>query len=252
MVPVRVTVLGSSAGTPTRTNPASGYLVEHDEGTIWIDAGTGTFMRLAERVDPGQLSAVVISHVHVDHSSDLFGLYGYLAYGPSGRVPVPVFVTEGATNLFGDFAGATGEHVFHHVLGFREVGAGDTATVGPFALEFGAANHSVANNVTRVKAGGRTLVYTGDTGPSDAVVKMADRADLFLCEATFVGERDNQTYPYHLTAYEAGDIATRAGVGHLVLTHISHTVDPFQSIAEAAERFSGPISYAEPGTEFDV
>lgn len=219
---------------------------------MWIDAGTGTFMRLAERVDPGQLDAVVISHVHVDHASDLFGLYGYLAYGPSGHVPVPVFVTNGATELFGNFAGATGEHVFHHVLDFREVGRDDTAEVGSFMLRFGVSKHAVANNITRITAGERTLVYTGDTGPSDDLAEMADGADLFLCEATLVGERDAQTYPFHLTAHEAGEVAAQAGVAHLVLTHISHTVDPDQSIAEAAERFDGLISYAAPETEFDV
>lgn len=249
---MKLTVLGSSAGTPTRTNPASGYLLEHDGSTMWIDAGTGTFMQLAERVDPGQLDAVVISHVHVDHASDLFGLYGYLAYGPSGRVPIPVFVTEGATELFGNFAGATGEHVFHHVLDFREVGRGDTAEAGVFALRFGASKHAVANNITRVTAGGRTLAYTGDAGPSEDLAEMADGVDLFLCEATLVGERDAQTYPFHLTAFEAGEIAALASVGHLVLTHISHTVDPTQSIAEAAERFDGLISYAAPGTEFNL
>lgn len=219
---------------------------------MWIDAGTGTFMRLAERVDPGQLDAVVISHVHVDHASDLFGLYGYLAYGPSGHVPIPVFVTEGATELFGNFAGATGEHVFHHVLDFREVGRGDTAEVGSFALRFGASKHAVANNITRIVAGGKTLVYTGDAGPSDELAEMADGAALFLCEATLIGERHAQTYPFHLTASEAGQIAARANVGHLVLTHISHTVNPAQSVAEAAERFDGLISYAAPGTEFDI
>ncbi|MCZ7532576.1 MAG: MBL fold metallo-hydrolase [Acidimicrobiia bacterium] len=249
---MKLTVLGSSAGTPTRTNPASGYLLEHDGSTMWIDAGTGTFMRLAERVDPGQLDAVVISHVHVDHASDLFGLYGYLAYGPSGHVPIPVFVTEGATELFGNFAGATGEHVFHHVLDFREVGRGDTAEVGSFALRFGASKHAVANNITRIVAGGKTLVYTGDAGPSDELAEMADGAALFLCEATLIGERHAQTYPFHLTASEAGQIAARANVGHLVLTHISHTVNPAQSVAEAAERFDGLISYAAPGTEFDI
>ncbi len=171
---MKLTILGSSAGTPTRTNSASGYLLEHDGATMWIDAGTGTFMQLAERVDPGQLDAVVISHVHVDHASDLFGLYGYLAYGPSGNVPIPVFVTEGATELFGNFAGATGEHVFHHVLDFREVSRGDTAEVGPFRLRFGASKHAVANNITRITVGGRTLVYTGDAGPSNDLAEMAD------------------------------------------------------------------------------
>ena len=83
-------------------------------------------------------------------------------------------------------------------------------------------------------------------------MEMADGADLFLCEATLQGTRDAQTYPFHLTAEEAGEAAAWAGVDHLVLTHISHNLDPEQSIAEASGRFAGRVSYAAPGTEFDV
>ncbi|MEZ5176580.1 MAG: MBL fold metallo-hydrolase [Acidimicrobiia bacterium] len=249
---MKLTVLGSSAGTPTRTNPASGYLIEHEGATVWLDAGPGTFMALAAITDPGQLDAVVISHVHVDHCSDLFGLYGYLAYGPSGHVPIPVFVTQGATELFAAFAGASGEHVFHSVLDFREVGPADTDTVGPFEFEFGAGHHAVTNNITRVTTAAGTIVYSGDTGPSPDLVATARDADLFVCEATMVGSRDDQTYPYHLTAGEAGEAAASARVGHLVVTHISHLVESWLSVAEAGASFDGPISYAARGATFEI
>lgn len=249
---MRLSVLGSSAGAPTRVNPASGYLLEHDDVTVWIDAGTGTFMELAARVDPGQLDAVVISHVHVDHASDLFGLYGYLAFGPSGHVPVPVYVTAGASDLFAAFAGATGEHVFHNVLDFKEVGSGDEATIGPLEVRFGASKHAVPNNIVRIEHDNRVFVYSGDAGPSRELMDMADGADLFLCEATLQGTRDAQTYPFHLTAEEAGEAAAWAGVDHLVLTHISHNLDPAQSVAEASGRFAGRVSYAAPRTICDV
>ncbi|MCB1246936.1 MAG: MBL fold metallo-hydrolase [Acidimicrobiia bacterium] len=249
---MRLTVLGSSAGTPTRTNPASGYLVEHDGAVLWLDAGTGTFMELAARVDPGTLDAVVISHLHVDHCSDVFGLYGYLAYGPSGRVPVPVYAPADAGRRFAEFAGATGEHPFMNVFEFREVGAGDTAVVSPFTLTFGASKHAVPNNTVRIDAGDRTLVYSGDTGPNRDVMDVADGADLFLCEATLIDERTAQTYPFHLTAFEAGKIAAWGGAGRLVLTHVSHLVDPDESVAQASERFDGPVTYAAPGMEFEI
>lgn len=252
VVGVRLAVLGSSAGAPTRTNPASGYLLEHEGATMWLDAGTGTFMPLASLTDPGQLDGVVISHVHVDHASDLFGLYGYLAYGPSGTVPIPVYVTEGATELFAAFARASGEHVFHHVLDFREVGSGETVSIGPYTLTFGSTVHAVPNNMVRIEAGGRALVYSGDAGPGGDLQTLADGADLLLCEATLQGVRDEQSYAYHLTASEAGELASWAGVGHLVLTHIAHLLDPEESIAQAAGRFAGRISYAAPATIFEV
>jgi ribonuclease BN (tRNA processing enzyme) len=127
---MRLTILGSTAGAPSRSNPASGYLVEHGDVSIWMDAGTGTFMELAQRIDPGKLSAVVISHIHVDHCSDLFGLYGYLAFGPSGDVPVKVFAPEGAAAHLAAFARASDEHVFNMVLDIEEVVPGAEVAVG--------------------------------------------------------------------------------------------------------------------------
>lgn len=249
---MRLHVLGSSGGTPTRSNPASGYLVEAGDARIWVDCGTGTFMELARRTDPGTLSAVVVSHVHADHCSDLFGLYGYLAFGPSGEVPVAVFVPEGAHEHLASFARATEEHVFNVVLDFRTVGPGDEVVIGEVQLTFGEAFHPVPSLVTRVEHEGKVLVYSGDTGPTAELARLAAGADALLCEATLEGARTTQSYPYHLTAAEAGSAAAEAGVGRLFVTHLASTVDPESAVAAAASAFGGPVDYAAPGTTFEI
>ncbi len=249
---MNVTVLGSSGASPTRTNPASGYLVESGGTSIWLDAGTGTFMALAAHIDPGTLSAVVISHIHVDHCADLFGLYGYLGYGPSGTVPIPVYVPNGAAAHLAAFAGAPDEHVFHVVLDINEVGAGGEVAVGEVGLRFGAAAHSVPGLVTRLATADGAMAYSGDTGPGSDLASIAQQADLLLCEASIAGERDDRSYPYHLTAAEAGATAADAGVGELVLTHFVTGVDPATAVAEAAAEFSGPVHAAEPGRTFTI
>ncbi len=246
------TVLGSSGGTPTRTNPASGYLVQAGSTSLWVDAGTGTFMELARRVDPGQLDAVVISHVHVDHCSDLFGLYGYLAYGPSGIVPVPVFVPPGGAEHLAAFARATAEHVFHHVLDLRTVTAGDRIVVGDVDLSFGNAVHPVPALVTRFETPDGSIVYSGDTGPGGDLPSLAAGADLLVCEASLQGERTAETYPYHLTASEAGAVAAAAEVAELVVTHVGAILDPAVSLGEAEAAFGRPATYAAPGTMFSI
>lgn len=249
---MRLTVLGSTAGAPSRTNPASGYLVEHGDASIWMDAGTGTFMELAARVDPGKLSAVVISHVHVDHCSDLFGLYGYLAFGPSGDVPVKVFAPRGAAAHLAAFARASDEHVFNMVLDIQEVAPGDEVTLGTLTLRFGEAIHPVPALVTRIEADGSVLVYSGDTGPGGDLLDMSSGADVLLCEASIGGVRDDRTYEYHMTAVEAGETAAWAGVGRLILTHIGAMMDPNTSLQEASGAFAGNIAYAAPGTNFEI
>lgn len=251
-IDVRLTVLGSSGGNPTRANPASGYLVEADGAAVWVDAGTGTFMALAERIDPGTLGGVVISHIHVDHCADLFGLYGYLAFGPSGVVPIPVHVPAGAAAHLAAFAGAGAEHVFHTVLDLIEVGAGDEADIGGTILRFGDAAHSVPGLVTRLEHPSGALAYSGDTGPGSDLATVAAGAGVLLCEASIAGVRDEQTYPYHLTAAEAGSIAADAGARQLVLTHFATGVDPATAVVEAQAEFDGPVRAAEPGMTLTI
>jgi len=249
---MRLTILGSTAGAPSRTNPASGYLVEHGDVSIWMDAGTGTFMKLADHVDPGALDAVIISHSHVDHCSDLFGLYGYLAFGPSGDVPVKVFVPEGAAAHLGAFARASDEHIFNMVLDIEEVAPGDSMAVADVAIRFGEAIHPVPALVTRIDCGGGSLTYSGDTGPGGDLIEMAAGTDVLLCEASLGGVRDERTYPYHLTAIEAGEVAAWSGVDRLILTHIGALMDPQQSLDEASGAFAGTIDYAEPERVFEI
>ncbi len=247
---MRLTVLGSTAGCPGRENPASGYLLEADGATIWLDAGTGTFMELARRVDPGRLDAVVLSHGHVDHCVDVLGLYGYLAFGPSGHVPVPVLLPAGVTEQLTGFARAGEEHVLHHVLALETVAPGDVRRIGAATLTFGRAEHPVPTLTVRVDHPGGSLAYSADTGPGGDLADLARDTDLLLCEATLQGPRDPRTYPYHLTAAEAGGVARDAAAGRLVLTHVAALLDPEVSVAEAAAVFAGPVAWAAPGSAF--
>ena len=247
-----LTVLGSAGGAPTRTNPASGYLVESGDAAIWLDAGTGTFMELARHTDPGTLAAVVLSHIHVDHCSDVFGLYGYLAFGPSGIVPVPVFGAVGASEHLSAFARAGEEHVFHSVLDLVDVVAGSAVAIGDVSIRFGRAVHPVPAVVTRFDTPHGSIVYSGDTGPGSDLAELAKGVDVLLCEATIAGERSAQTYPYHLTAGEAGRVAAEAGVSQLIVTHLASGVDSDRALEEASKEFHGPISLAAPGFTFTI
>jgi ribonuclease BN (tRNA processing enzyme) len=249
---VRLTVLGSSGGCPAPGNPASGYLIEHRGTTIWSDAGSGTFMRLMEHTDAGRLDAVVISHVHTDHCADLVALYGYLAYGPSGRVPIPVYLPAGALQPIAGLVRAGSEHVFFHVFDFRVVGDGDTAQVGDVTVQFAHTHHPVPTVASRFEAAGRSLAYSADTGPDGGFSALAAGADAALVEATAIGERTPHSYEYHLTALEAGAIAAEADVGRLIVTHVSPTVDSRVAVAEAAAAFGREPDLALPGLSVDI
>mgnify|MGYP001813744369 FL=1 len=106
--------------------------------------------------------------------------------------------------------------------------------------------------VTRFDTPGGSLVYSGDTGPGSDLADLAEGADVLLCEATIAGERSGETYPYHLTAGEAGRIAAEADVSSLVITHLASGVDGNQALDEAATEFRGPINLAAPGSTFTI
>lgn len=249
---MRVTVLGSNAAGPSRSNAASGYLLEDAAGAVLLDAGPGTFAKLAELMDPADLDGVLVSHRHVDHAADLFALYGYLAWENEAKSSVPVVAPPGTRDRIAAFIGAGDDHVVHRVLEFEEVEPGATTYLGGYQVTVGEAVHPVPAFVSRLEASGAVLAYSGDTGPGGDLIELATGAATLLCEAAIQGVRTEDTYPYHLTAFEAGEVASASGAFELVLTHLSARLDPQLSIDQASGAFVGPITYAAPGTTFPV
>lgn len=239
---MRLEVLGASGTYPTPGNPCSGYLLETASTSIWMDAGPGTYLGLANRIDPARLAGVVLSHLHIDHCADLFALYHYLRYGPTPAAGVPLLLPEGGGK---QLAAMVSYDSLAAVFEVRTVGEGDRLQLGDISLNFGTADHPVPALTMRMEAGGRALVYSGDTGPDCDLAGLADACDLLVCEASYQG--NIKQYPQHLTAREAGSIALAAGAGRLLLTHLVPGLDPARSQAEAAEIFAGEVLVASPG-----
>jgi ribonuclease BN (tRNA processing enzyme) len=114
--------------------------------------------------------------------------------------------------------------------------------------------HPVEAYAIRVEeqaAGGGVLVYSGDTGPSDALVQLANSADLLLIESAFLNGSDNPP-GMHMSGAEAAGTAKAARVHSVVLTHIPPWHQPDDVLAEAKPHFDGPISLASPGAAWDI
>jgi ribonuclease BN (tRNA processing enzyme) len=249
---MRLRVLGSSGTYPVPGNPASGYLIEHAGSSVWLDAGPGSLVAFAEFADPSVVDLLVLTHVHGDHCLDLFPFFNLLRYGPQRRTGLPVVVPEGAASHLAAFARAGPDHDFYRVFDWTTVTPPRDMQLGELTLRFGAAAHPVPALVVRVDAGDRSLVYSGDSGPGGDLPDLAAGASVLLCEATMQGERTATTFPFHLTASEAGEMAAAAGAGRLVLTHLAPTLDSAVSVAEAAGSFGGLIDRAVPGMEIEV
>lgn len=215
--PMKLTVIGCAGSFPGPDSPASSYLLEapHEGRTyrILVDLGNGALGALQRSVDDlRDIDAIALSHLHPDHCLDMCGFYVVRKYHPGGEfVPIPVFAPAGAAGYLataygiGDEAGMTGQFDFH------EWDESAPVELGPFTVSVARVEHPVPAYAVKVTTGGRTLVYSGDTGPTEALSAFLEGVDTFLCEASFVESADNPPH-LHLTGAEAGAYARKSVV----------------------------------------
>lgn len=249
MAGMRVTVIGCAGSFPGPESPASCYLLEAEGFRLVMDLGNGALGVLQRYAELFSIDAICVSHLHADHCVDLGSYWVARQYAPGGpRPPIPVYSPRGiadrVTSLLLGTDGAEPGYSRER-FDFRELAAG-TLEMGPFRITADHMNHPVETFGFRVEHAGWRLAYSADTGESEALVRLAEGADLLLCEASFL---DGPDLPpdLHLTARQAAEHATRAGVGQLVLTHLVPWNDQNCSLSEASGIYRGPLSLATSG-----
>ncbi len=250
---MRLTVIGCAGSYPSAASPASCYLLEHDGARLVLDLGNGSLGALQRHLDPTTadgISAVVLSHCHIDHCADLASLFvARHHYAKEHLPPLPVLGPSDAASRAAAIHGGDSAAVLNSSFAFRTHGSG-TVELGPFTIRSTPALHPVESYSVLVSAGGRSIAYSGDTGPNPALNELAEGADVALFEAAFVGT--GNPVDLHMTGAQAGSAAHDAGVGRLVLTHLVVHNDDNVVLAEASKQFSGPIELAYAGMAFDV
>lgn len=248
---MELTVLGASGTWPTDGTATSGYLLRHEGFSVYLDAGTGTLANLQRHIGIPEIQAVVISHEHPDHFVDLYPLFYARHYGGLGAPGLPVFLPITFQRKLEGLVSEQGRAAMRTAFAIREVRPGEGFEVGPFRVRTELMEHlDLPALGFRIEAGGAVLAYTGDTGPTEAVVRLAAGADVLLSEATWQDE--DEPLPFHLSARQAGEHAARAGVKRLVLTHVWPSLDREVSRRQAAGAFGGPVEVAAEGMRIEV
>ncbi len=254
-----LTVLGCSGSAPGPHAPSSGYLLEADGFTLGLELGNGTLAELQAVRDPFLLDALLFSHLHPDHCADFSALTVLRRWHPTpARDPwtrrLPVYAPKEAPTRFAaayapdrterDESDLTDVYDFHPLA----PGARD---IGPFEVTAIEVAHLCETYGFRFTHRGRTLVYTGDTGVCDALDQLAAGADALLGEATWT-HADNRPTGVHLSGRELGELAARAGVGRLLITHVAPWTDADAVLAEARQAYGGDVVLVAKGAEYDL
>jgi ribonuclease BN (tRNA processing enzyme) len=238
---VTLTVLGCDGSWPGPGGAGSGYLVRMGDTALVLDAGPGTFATLQAVLDPAEVDAVVITHHHHDHWTDLYSMDTQARFG-GRRSPLPVYAPARVV----ESAGADGTPM----LEWREITHGARAGIGEASCAFHRTDHAEETLAVRIDGAGRALGYSADTGPGWSLDELGTGLDLLLCEATYTA--DHEGTADHLSGRQAGSAARAAGARRLVLTHRWPTVDAQDLAKEAEAAFGGPVEQATTGKDYTL
>lgn len=275
---IRLTILGSGSPEPCTRRASSGYLLEVGEDVILFDCGGGVFDNLVRSGRrPSDITHIIFSHLHSDHMMD----YARLVHSAwdEGGSPIHVYGPAPIADITAKFFGPDG--VFAHDLRARtELGAsqqvwvergGDLPRPWPapvvYEVEPGfdlkgegwtisscAVPHAqpmLDCMALRLDGGGRSFVFSGDAALCDELEVLAKDADLLIhwCYRLDGEDVHPALVPLTPTPAEIAQMATRAGVDRLSLTHFRVHMDSETSHAQALQNasafFGGPVTICE-------
>jgi ribonuclease BN (tRNA processing enzyme) len=211
-----------------------------------LDCGSGVLTLLQNYIDLERLDAVVLSHYHWDHIADI----GCLQY--ASRVLMDLGKRDQPLHIYGH----TEDDYFNRLtyLSYCEARSYTTDSrlkLADLSFTFSRNVHPDPCFSMRIEENGKVLVYIADTEWTDNLVKIAQDADLLVCESSLYDEYIGRI-PGHLTSGEAGAVAGAGSVKKLVLNHLPHFGDHRMLVEQARNKFDGPVELAETGKAWQI
>ena len=247
---IKATILGSGTCVPSLNRSSCSILMQTGASSLLFDSGPGTMRRLLEaETTIFDLTHIFYSHFHPDHTAELVPLLFATKYpdGARRQTPLTIVAGRGFSNFFSNLKAVYGKWIelSPGLLETLELDntAEDSHRFNDFMVESTPVEHnqeSIAYRIT--SAGGHSIVYSGDTDFSENLIDLAKNADVLICESALP---DSLQVKGHLTPSLAGEIATSADVGKLVLTHFYPECDQIDIEQECRKTYSGPLILAE-------
>ena len=212
---LKVTLLGTGVGIPQPGRSQAAILMENDQQPLLLDCGAGTLLRLDQLgADLEALDTVVLTHLHLDHVSDLLALANarYLSDLPGLRIYGPQ-----GTEVYFKAVQSVYPNLVKMDVTVRELLPMDSVSLKGFDIFAEEAVHSVTALAYRLEAEEKVVVYSGDTEPCPRMAALAKGADLLVHECPFPEPFDVTN---HTTPKKLGSLIKNQGVKRVVLTHL--------------------------------
>jgi len=246
---VTVTILGSGTCVPSLVRSAPSILVTIGDRQLIFDMGAGTMRRLLEAGRHiNEISHIFFSHLHPDHTGE-FVPFIFASKYPKNRGrnnPITLVGAAGLADFYDGLKEVYGDWI--------DLGEGMTDIVelsnsSPDLLSLRSVHirtlpmaHIQSSIGYRLETPeGLSVVYTGDTDYDRNVIDLARGADLLICESAYP---DSMKVAGHLTPSMAGNIASKAQVKHLILTHLYPECDHVDLEEECRKTYNGPLTLA--------
>ena len=221
---MRLTILGMNGPFPAPGGATSGYFLAAGATNIALDLGCGTLARLTALTPPEELTALLLSHWHYDHCSDVLPLIFRLE--ACATKPLHIYAPADENALVRKAVLGCGKIVLH------DVHPGETFTVGEMQVTAFAARHPVPAVMYRIEGEGKTFCYTGDTNTVEGLAEFAEHADFLLADGLFTDSTWAESKP-HLSAAHVAQLAKDADVRRFVITHLNPAIDPETQLRQA-------------------
>ena len=233
---IKLTVIGNNGPYPAAGGACSGYLLQSDQVKVVMDLGSGALANLFRIIeDPEEIDAVVLSHLHADHMSDLFVLK-YALEATRRNTHTDKNGVALRTRLYCPDGPETEFQMLQSLGQFdlRPICEESEFSVGDLDFRFARMTHGYPTFAISVTDGERRLVFTGDTVWNQDIILLAEKADMLLMDAAFrESDKLSGTALPHLTAWECGIIAAQANVTRVLLTHFLPGTDTIAHVREA-------------------